>query len=217
MCFSAEASFGAGIILTGIGIASLIKARSAPQRVLACMPLFFAFQQFNEGILWLSLSHAAYAAWQQMSMYTFLVFAQVIWPLFVPFSVLLLEKKPVRKRILRVLLVTGTLIAAYLLYCLITYPVHATAAHHHIRYELSFPHAHKWYVDIFYFLATVGSLFVSGIKGLRLIGIAILLAYLIARIFYQQQVVSVWCYFAAIISVAVLAVIIRLRKTRTTA
>lgn len=208
MCFSAEASFGAGTILLGIGIASLYKAESAPHKVLACIPLLFSIQQFDEGILWLSFTNAAYAHWRQLSTYFFLVFAQVIWPVFVPVTMLLLEKDPARKKVLQITTAAGILLAAYLIYCLFSYNVTAIVSNHHIRYGFASPYAHTWYSGLLYFIPTVLSPLVSTNRKLQLIGVVLLLSYLVARVFFGEYLVSVWCYFAAIISAIVLFVVI---------
>jgi len=53
MCFSAGASFTAGTLLTFAGTETLRKVHKPSQIVFASIPLFFAFQQFAEGVLWL--------------------------------------------------------------------------------------------------------------------------------------------------------------------
>ncbi|MRG48775.1 hypothetical protein GFS24_26940 [Chitinophaga sp. SYP-B3965] len=212
MCFSAEASFSAGTILLGIGVVSLYKAQSIPQKILACIPLLFSIQQFDEGILWLTFSNPAYMPWQQFSIHTFLLFAQVIWPVFVPLSILLIEKDPVRKKILRVTLGIGILFAIYLSYCLFTYDVTAVVSGHHIKYEFKYPYARGWYSGIVYGISTIISPLASSNKKMRLIGIIILIAFIISAIFYGEYLISVWCYFAAVISMIVLLAIIEMRK-----
>lgn len=207
MCFSAGASFGAGTILLGMGIASMYKAESTPYKILACIPLLFSIQQFDEGILWLSFSNPAYMQWQQMAVYFFLLFAQVIWPVFVPLSMLLLEKDPVRKRILRVTSGAGVLLSVYLLYCLFTYSATAVVSDHHIRYDFMAPYTHAWYSGLVYFIPTVISPLVSGNRKLQLMGVILLLSYLVSRFFYGEYLISIWCYFAAAISAIVLIVI----------
>ena len=214
MCFSAEASFGAGTILLGIGIASICKAESAPHKVLACMPLLFSMQQFDEGLLWLTFSNAAFLQWQQMAIHVFLLFAQVIWPVFVPLSMLLIEKHPVRKKILRITLGTGIVWSAYFLYCLFTLNTTAVVSDHHIRYDFTYPYTHGWIIGLLYFIPTVISPLVSRNKKMQLIGALILLAYLISRVFYREYLISVWCYFAAVISIIILWAIIELRKSK---
>ena len=49
MCFSATASFSAGIILTVIGVASIKKAHHKSQLLFASIPFVFGIQQFAEG------------------------------------------------------------------------------------------------------------------------------------------------------------------------
>ena len=54
MCFSASASFLAASLLLVTGIYALKKVKSKKQIPLALIPLFFAFQQAAEGVIWLS-------------------------------------------------------------------------------------------------------------------------------------------------------------------
>lgn len=214
MCFSAEASFGAGALLLGIGIATVSKAETGPHKLLASIPLLFAIQQFDEGLLWLTFSNAAYMQWQQLSIYIFLLFAQVIWPVFLPLSILLIEKDPVQKKILRITLGIGILLSAYLLYCLFAYDVTAVISDHHIRYDLAYPYARTWYNGLVYFIPTIVAPLASGNKKMQLMGGVILVAYLISRVFYNEYLISIWCYFATAISVIVWMAILEFRKDR---
>ncbi|MEV4887122.1 hypothetical protein MRBLMN1_005702 [Chitinophaga ginsengisegetis] len=214
MCFSAGASFGAGAILLGMGAACMYKAESTPQRVLAGIPLMFSIQQFDEGIVWLSLSDSNYLQWQQPAIRFFLFFAQVIWPVFVPLAMLLFEKDPVRKKLLRISLALGVSLGAYLLYCLFTYPVSAVVAGHHIRYDFTYPYTHGWYSGLLYFIPTVVSPLISGNRKLQLIGVVLLVSYLISKMFYGEYLISVWCYFAAFLSAVIYWVIVSGKEER---
>ncbi|MDR3680047.1 MAG: hypothetical protein P4L41_08785 [Flavipsychrobacter sp.] len=211
MCFSAEASFGASVILFAIGALSISKATTIPQKILASIPIIFGVQQFAEGILWLSLSHSSLAYWDKLATYAFLIFAQVVWPIIVPLSVMLLEKNKHNLKILKGLFALGILVGSYLTYCLLFYKVNASISCSHILYDQDFPTFIK-HSGIFYLIATVVPPIVSSIKRLRLLGIIILVSYLITQFFYKDYLVSVWCFFAAIISVVVLSVIIRLNR-----
>jgi hypothetical protein len=84
MCFSASASFGAGVVLSAIGVVSIKKNQHKSQFLFASIPLLFAVQQFAEGILWLVLPNPEYASMQKHTTYVFLFFAQFFWPLWVP-------------------------------------------------------------------------------------------------------------------------------------
>lgn len=74
------------------------KVHKPSQIVFACIPLFFAFQQVTEGILWLVIGDTKYAWLQTTATFVFLIMAQVIWPLLVPLSVLLMEKRGCEKK-----------------------------------------------------------------------------------------------------------------------
>lgn len=140
-------------------------------------------------------------------MYTFLLFAQVVWPAFVPLTILLFEKERRRKYILRVLSGIGIITSLYLFYCLLFYNVSAYMEQHHIKYDLDFPLAYRWITGLLYIIAAVFSPLVSGSRHLRLLGWILLASYLVTRILYFDYLVSVWCYFAAILSVVVLLII----------
>jgi hypothetical protein len=212
MCFSAQASFAASAGIFIVGAIALARSTTTPQRVLACIPLVFSMQQLAEGVLWISLSDAAYIHWRDPATYAFLVFAQVVWPVFVPFTVLMFEEDQRRRKIIRSLLAIGVLTSLYLLYCLVFYSVSASIEKHHIKYELDFPFANRWFSGITYMLAAVVSPLISGRRYLRFLGWGLLASYVITRILYNDYLVSVWCYFAAILSLLVLFIIIHLRK-----
>ena len=93
MCFSAEASFVGGVIITAIGVATIRKVHKPSQIIFACIPLFFGLQQIAEGFLWLALQNPEFAGIQKPAMYWFLIMAEVFWPFMVPLSVLQMEKK----------------------------------------------------------------------------------------------------------------------------
>lgn len=206
MCFSAGASFTAGMVLSAIGIASIKKVQVRSQIPFAGIPLIFAIQQTFEGFLWLALTDPAYAYLEQFSTYTFLFFAQVVWPIWVPFSILILGAKEKRKTIEKILLAIGILVSLYLTYCLMTYTVQANAIGHHIAYRQDYPDSLSKYGGLLYIIATIIPPFFSAIKRMWTLGAAILISYIITTVFYEEYIVSVWCFFASIISISVYAI-----------
>jgi len=211
MCFSAEASFGASAAILTIGVLSMGKSRTVAQRVFSCIPIIFSVQQFTEGVLWSSLTHPGMTAWVNISTYTFLLFAQVVWPVIIPLSIRLLENQAGRQKILDIILIIGVLVSAFLGYILLTGRVQSSISCHHIEYDVNYP---KWLTNlsIFYFITTVISPIISSIKKVRLLGLVILISYLFTRLFYDQYLISVWCYFAALISIVILSVIVELNR-----
>jgi len=214
MCFSSSFSFGASAVLGVTGIASMAYSRTLPQRVLSGIPIIFAIQQFTEGILWLALMHSEWAHWGKAATYLFLVFAQVIWPVYVPLSMLLFEREPARKRMMAALAAAGFMFSIYLSYCLFSSPVSAAIDSHHIRYELGFSLAKKWYYGLLYFIPTIIAPVISSIKRLHWIGYLFLASYILARLLFHFYVISVWCFFGAWISIIVLWIIVRLNNDR---
>jgi hypothetical protein len=212
MCFSATASFAAGGGLFIIGAAAISQSRTLPQRVFAFIPVVFAVQQVCEGIVWLSFSNPGYANFRQGSMYTFLVFAQCVWPVLVPLSMLLFEKDPLRKKMLASLLAAGIITSIYLCQGLLRYPVNVFAGCKHITYQLDFPENIKWLSDVGYMLSAVMSPFICGVKPVRFFGWTLLASYLFTSIIYTEYLASVWCFFAAVLSAVILLIIKQLRN-----
>lgn len=200
MCFSAEASFGSGVILTVIGVATIKKVQSPSQLYFASIPILFAVQQITEGFLWLALSYPAFAFLQEITTYTFLFFAQVIWPALVPFSVLKLEPKSKHRRILKLFLLIGVSVSIYLGYCLLMFPVESKVIESHISYLQDYPEGVAFYSGMLYIIATVLAVFFSAVRCMWWLGSAILFSYLMTTVFYTEYIVSVWCFFAAVIS-----------------
>ena len=212
MCFSPSVSFGASAVLGGVGAISFIYSSTTSQKVLSGIPVLFAIQQFMEGVLWMSLLHPSWAPWEKPAIYGFLIFAQMVWPVYVPLSILMFESNPVRKRLISILTFIGIALAGYLGFCLYNYPVSVVAGMHHIKYELGFALAHKWYFGLLYFLPTILSPLFSSHKTLHWLGYLFLASYVLARILLFYFIISVWCFFGAVISISVLAMVLKFRK-----
>lgn len=203
MCFSATASFGAGIVLTAIGVASIKKVQHRSQFMFAAIPLLFAIQQFSEGILWLTLPYPDLQYFQKDTTYFFLIFAQIIWPLYVPISILLLEKQKTQENIQRLLVVIGLLVSCNLGYYLYNYKAHAEIDCYHIKYLQSYPEKFRIWGGILYGVATILPPFFSHIRRMWMLGGTVLIFYIITALFYENYLISVWCFFASLISVSV--------------
>ncbi len=201
MCFSATASFGASAILTVAGVAALRKVETKSQIPFAAIPVIFAFQQFTEGFVWLSLNHPNYNHWQKIPINIFLVIAQAVWPFWVPFSFLLIEKNEKRKKALKILVGLGSVVSIFLAYQVLFYPVSAAITPLHIHYALHFPEGtFSIAVTIFYFLATIVPPFLAGGKRMTSLGLLNLMSFIVTVVFFENYVISVWCFFAALIS-----------------
>jgi len=203
MCFSAEASFAGGVIISAIGIATVTKVHKPSQIVFASIPLFFGVQQIVEGSLWITLPLPDYASLHRISTYIFLIMADILWPTMIPLSVLLMEEKTKRRRYLKPLLGMGILLSLYYAYCLITFTVSPEIDGYHILYNTTFPKSLSIPAFIVYLIVTITPLFISSIKRTHLMGILMFLSCLVTAIFFTQYLTSVWCFFAALLSVVI--------------
>lgn len=212
MCFSASASFSAGAVLTVIGVMSVRKTTNIKEKPFALLPFVFGIQQISEGFLWQALENSSFSFLREFTTHTFLFFAQVVWPFLVPFSIFLIEKKPTRKKILLFITFAGALVSIYLAYCLAVYPVSATIVGYHISYQQDYPLSIRIYGGILYVVATIGPALISSVKRMWILGGAILVSYILTTILYPNYLISVWCFFAAVISLTVFAIILKLNE-----
>lgn len=206
MCFSATASFGASIVLTTIGVLSLRKASNSAFIPFASIPLFFAVQQLMEGFVWLSLSNPTFAPLNASMTIGFLFFAQVVWPFWVPFSILKMEPFARQRRWEKILVAIGALVSLYLAYCLFTEPVTSQIDRHHIQYNQPYTESLSKLLLLPYFIVILVPPFFSRVKRMWMLGIMVVLSYVFTAIFFIDYTVSVWCFFASLMSISVLAV-----------
>ena len=201
MCFSATASFTAGIGLLAIGAVTANRVRRRAELPFALIPGLFGVQQLIEGGLWLTFPDNAPLA-NTVLTHLFSFFSHVLWPIYVPIAVLLLEPVAWRRKLLMVIAVAGAAVGLYLLYFLVTEPIVSEVVGRHISYQS--PHFYIAAVMVLYVLATCVSSFVSSCKTIRWFGAATFVALLAAYVFYAFWFISVWCFFAAVLSLIVL-------------
>lgn len=239
MCFSAGASFSAAAFLTTIGFLSM---RHAPARLqfFAMIPLFFAMQQFAEGVIWLITTGIPtdaksplviplimisgpigflmkkfglpkyYALLQMAATYVFLAFALIVWPTWIPFALGTAEKNNTRKQMITILLILGIIISGILLGKMLLQGVQATICKERMCY--SSPSLFKnIQLDalLLYCLAAIGPLFLSSLRGTTMLGLGILCSAGLTWYAWYAAFGSVWCFFAALLSVSVLSIVHR--------
>ncbi|MEO5670072.1 MAG: DUF6629 family protein [Ramlibacter sp.] len=196
MCFSATASFIAGTTLSILGVATLHTIRSRSEVAFAAIPLLFGLQQIVEGVLWLSFGFKAPQLNVAMT-YLFSLFSHVLWPIFVPFSIGLLETVAWRRRVIWGFQSVGLVVGLYLLYLILEFPV-TSAALANIVYVS--PHFYRVPAMLLYLAATCVSCFFSSIDTVRIFGALALFLFAVAAVFFNLALFSVWCFFSALLS-----------------
>jgi hypothetical protein len=207
MCFSAGASFVSGAVISAIGVATLKEVHKPSQKVFALIPLIFGIQQLSEGCLWLTLSGTDFILVRKISTYVFLITAQMIWSVVIPLSMMLMEENQRRKNILKVMFGIGISLALYYSVYLFFFKVASQIMDCHILYTTESPQSLALPTFILYLAITIGPFFVSGKRRMYLLGIFMALSCLVAAIFYKLYLTSVWCFFAAVMSVFIYLII----------
>ena len=201
MCFSATASFTAGVGLLAIGAVTTSRIIRRAELPFALIPALFGVQQLIEGGLWLTFSHNAPLV-NSVLTYLYSFFSHVLWPIYVPIAVLLLEPEAWRRKVLKAIALAGAAVGLYLLYFLVTEPIVSEVVGMHISYQS--PHFYTAVVMTLYVLATCVSSFVSSCKTIRWFGAATFVALVAAYASFAFWFISVWCFLAAILSMIVL-------------
>jgi len=197
MCFSATASLVAGGALSAAGAVTVSQAKTKKELPFAAVPLLFGIQQLTEGFVWLSFSWHA-ATLNFIATYIFSLFAFVVWPIYVPFAIGLLETVAWRKKAIYICQVAGLLVGGYLLFSHTLSPVTSDIIGRHVVYNNS--HFYQSVVMLFYFAGTIVSCLFSSKKIINVFGVLAFLFAMMAAWFYTSAFVSVWCFFAAILS-----------------
>jgi hypothetical protein len=203
MCFSATASFAAGAVLLGIGTLTMRAALATGQRralLFGAIPMLFAVQQLIEGGIWLTFTEEA-ARLNVVLTHVYSFFSHALWPAYVPLAVLLMEPRGWRRQTLTALVAAGAAVGAYLLYVLVAYPVVSRPTGQHIEYDS--PHFFAAVTMTLYLLSTAISPLLSTHRWVVVFGALALLSFGAAYVFYATWFISVWCFFAALLSAVV--------------
>ena len=211
MCFSAQASFATAGILSILSLLSVKQAHTKKIIPLALTPLFFGIQQACEGFVWMTLGNGDSTSMLHLiSMYGFLFFAGMFWPVWIPFATYYAEKSQKRKNLLFKLLWCGILISVLFLWTWLL-KTKAVIIDHHIDYPVEgypfgltneiYGKIATYVLSFLYGVATIVPFFISSIPYMKILGTMVGIGALIAYIFYLVAFPSVWCFFAAACSI----------------
>ncbi|MGA7808241.1 DUF6629 family protein [Bradyrhizobium sp.] len=202
MCFSAPASFVTAGLTGAIGVIALTRVSEPRQLLFAATPLFFALQQGIEGLLWLDLPLAQDEHVSSALTLLYLFFAEAFWPVYAPLAVWLIEPSAHRRLLMVACLGAGVGVGSYLLWWMLGHPQLATIVDYHIVYGTGYRQPDA--VGIAYVAATGLPLLLSSQRTVVVLGAIVLSGLVVAYALYWEAFVSVWCFFAAAASVAIL-------------
>jgi hypothetical protein len=180
--------------------------------------MLFGVQQISEGFVWHGLQHEDAAQTRSASL-VFLFFALAFWPFWFPVLTALMEPLPGRKSIFVILSVAATAWFWVLFYPLATGPeslLTTGAVHHSIQYRYDglaiYNYMPKTPLRLLYFLSVALPPLLGSETWGRIPGLVLGASALLAVIAFDYAFVSVWCFFAAALSIYCCVVFYRLPR-----
>ncbi|GJL74767.1 DUF6629 family protein [Nitrosomonas sp.] len=222
MCFSATASFTVSAALVPVGVYCLYETyRDKYYQVywpFALYPLVFGAQQAIEGWLWLTLETGD-AGLIRIPALSFVFFSHFFWLFWIPYSCYRIESVENKKRLFCIITFMGGLfgLGMYIPVLMFADWMSVSLIQHSISYELRLlldDFVPRMAVRGAYVLVILVPLLLSSQKYLRYFGAIIALSVLLAAFLSANTFISVWCFFAAIMSCYMLYMFICLEKQK---
>jgi hypothetical protein len=203
LCFSATANFVGSGALAAIGVVTLTKVKHRNELLFATLPTLFAVHQFIEGFVWLGLDGVLSPTVTHDMAAAYMLYAQGLLPFLLPLSVLLFEPDVKSRRRMLPFLILGGATSLYILWALMAYPLQVYVRGNSIVYINQA--TNNTAVAVLYVIATCGSLFFSKVRPMIVFGAANLTILLIVMEVKRYAFTSVWCAYAAVASLIILA------------
>ena len=181
----------------------MTRVKHRRELLFASLPALFAIHQFIEGFVWLGLDGMLSSQVTHNMGAAFMLYAQGLLPFLLPLSVLLFEPDARSRRRMLPFLVIGVLTALYILWALTAYPTQIFVKGNSIVYINQA--TNNTFVAVFYVIATCGSLLFSKVKDMVIFGVANLAILLAVMAVKRYAFTSLWCAYAAVASVIILA------------
>jgi len=180
---------------------------SNAHRILALLPILFGIQQALEGMLWLSLDGGDLAH-AQLSGLGYSFFSHFFWLVWIPLSGYYAESKKGRRQVLLLITGVGIIFGLTLYIPFLFYPdwLLVSILHHSILYETTLiydDYLSREYVTALYLLIVVLPLMISTDHYYKILAVLIIFSMAVAIVFFSFAFISVWCFFAAAISLYV--------------
>jgi hypothetical protein len=203
MCFSAAANFVGSGVLGAVGVVTLTRVKHRRELLFAALPTLFAVHQFIEGFVWLGLDGILSPTVTHDMGAAFMLYAQGLLPFLLPLSVMLFEPNGKSRSRMLPFLILGGATTLYILWALTAFPLQIYVRGDSIVYINQA--TNNTSVAVLYVIVTCGSLFFSKIKMMVRFGMANLAILLVVMEVKRYAFTSLWCAYAAVASVIILA------------
>jgi hypothetical protein len=202
MCFSPGADAIVGGIVVVVGLDALRRVREPRQIPLAALPLLFGLHQLDEAFVWLGLQGRVSESLGRVAVWVYVLFALAALPVLVPIAVLAVERSHARRLALAVLAALGTGVGVLLAVSIFRGSVNAVIDGRHIAYNVSALSQGRELTGL-YVVAACGALVVCSHRDLAVLGLMNLVAVPVLMWMTVSGFISLWCFWAAIVSVVI--------------
>lgn len=223
MCFSATVSYSSAAVLVATGLYAVQQARrlQPPYWMWALVPVFFGFQQAFEGRVWQELDAGNANAAVPFAL-GFHFFSHFLWLWWFPLCSYLVEPDKasktgqLRKRVMGGCTIFGAFAGALVYSFMLFHPDWMSVAvrEHSIHYSFSVTYRSSIHIPVraatLYALTILVPLLFSSRRQIRFFGGLVALSMVLASVAYGYAYVSVWCFFAAVLSLYIVYMIRRL-------
>jgi len=199
VCFSPEMDLAAAVVIGVVAVDTLRQTHRRAEIGLAVLPAVFAIHQLTEAFVWWGLQGQMSDAITIAATHVYLAVAW-LFPVFVPLAVFLVQA-PRRRHVLGVLVAVGVVTTALLARATLDGPVSASIQGQHLSYDIDLTYPVT--VVALYVVATCGALLVSSHRSLRVYGLINLPVVGALAVLSQSGLVSLWCLWAALSSIAI--------------
>ena len=218
MCFSATASFTTAVVLVPVGIYCVKKAASLqkPYWLFALIPLMFGMQQFFEGLVWLGMESDDAGA-TLIAARGYIFFSHLFWLVWIPLSCYAVEDNTTRRKFYFFLILLGAVHGLSLYVPLLFHEGWLTVKiiGHSIKYKLVFLHDEYLSLiikNLLYATFTLIPLLSASDRYIKVFGILLVISLAITSLYFEYVMLSVWCFFAAVLSIYILIMIFQKTK-----
>jgi hypothetical protein len=202
MCFSPGADAVVGGIVVVVGVDALRHVREPKQVLLASLPVLFGLHQLDEAFVWWGLQGRVAESIERISTWAYVLFALAVLPMLVPLAVLAVEPSPLRRRLIAALAALGIGVGVALGVAVFRGSINAAIDGRHIAYDVSALHQ-GGELTALYVVAACGALVACGYRDLAALGLMNLVAVPVLMWLTVSGFISLWCFWAAIVSVVI--------------
>jgi len=196
-----EADLVAGAVLVPIGVLSLRQVREAREIPLAAVPLLLGVHQLVEAVVWAGADGLVSVRVAHLAALVYVVIALPLLPTLFPLAVWLIES-PSRRRLVAPFLAIGVVVSSYMALRLWQNGLDVVTHDYGMEYRVGLGFTEIWTGA--YIVATMGACLVSGYRTVVAFGVLNLIGLTVVGLAYAQAFASLWCIYAAFVSVLIL-------------